>query len=76
MWHWMVDAILALGLFLLGFLAGGTVAWYKGWDEGFREGYNQDIEENTPQRKPVTPVAPERTRPDAGQSHFGARRAS
>jgi hypothetical protein len=39
MYHFLILFMLASGFLTLGFLIGGTVAWYKGWDEGFREGY-------------------------------------
>lgn len=74
MWHWMADAIVALGLLVLGFMIGGTIAWYRGWDEGFREGYNKDIEENAPRRNPAAPKSGNRQ--DAGRRDFGARKAS
>lgn len=48
--HWLFDAIGGLALFALGFIVGGTVAFYKGWDEGFREGYDNEVRENAATR--------------------------
>ena len=75
MWPWVVDAIVALGLFVLGFKVGGTIAWYRGWDEGFREGYKKDLDENAPRKNPATPVAAQHRRPNTSPSHFGTRKA-
>lgn len=39
MGHWLIYVSVGLAPFALGFLIGGTFAWYRGLNEGFREGY-------------------------------------
>lgn len=68
--HWIADVVGGLALLVLGFILGGTAAFYKGWDEGFREGYRQDIEEN------VTRLPKGRSGRSSGASDFAARKAS
>jgi hypothetical protein len=45
MWHLLIEITVAAALFALGFIIGGSVAWYRGWDEGFREGYRVEVSE-------------------------------
>ena len=53
--RWIIELICGVGILVLGFLLGGTAAFYKGWDEGFREGYRKDIEEHAGGRMKVEP---------------------
>jgi hypothetical protein len=65
--HWIVDMIGGAALLVLGFILGGTAAFYKGWDEGFREGFNKDIAERSGSLKAV---------PDTRRNDFPSRKAS
>ena len=45
MWRLLIDIGAGIVCLMLGFILGGTTAWYKGWDEGFREGYGRETKE-------------------------------
>ncbi len=75
--HWIVDIIGGLALLVLGFILGGTAAFYKGWDEGFREGFNKEIEERFGGLKVAADSSPPReSGPPSARTDLPARRAS
>jgi hypothetical protein len=45
MWHLLIDIGGGAALLALGFILGGTAAFYKGRDEGFSEVHNIETKE-------------------------------
>ena len=74
--HWIIDIIGGIALLVVGFVLGGTAAFYKGWDEGFREGYNKEIAERCGGFKVAARTEARGPAPASGGSDFPARKAS
>ena len=76
--HWIFELIGGIALLVVGFILGGTAAFYKGWDEGFREGYDKESRERAEARLSVascTSQGREQVRV-AGPKDFPTRKAS
>jgi len=74
----MVEVIGGSALLVLGFIVGGTAAFYKGWDEGFREGYNKEIAENASRLMSVTARSSQEREAvrSSGRNDYTTRKAS
>ena len=74
--HWVFDMIGGIALLVLGFVLGGTAAFYKGWDEGFREGYHKETSERFGGSRAKSGTQPRDSAPASARNNFSGRKAS